>query len=871
MNYCSKQKEKVIEELKSHIEVGLSEENYNISLEKHGENVLKEGKRDSLIKKFFMQFKDFMVIILLLAATISFFVSYLEGEPEIFDPLIILAIVVLNALLGLVQESRAEKALDALKKMTSPHALVVRNGIKEQVSVSTLVPGDIVFLETGDIVPADGRLIFTKNLKVSESQLTGESVSVEKDENALVEIHDSIGEKINMIFSGSSVTYGRGKFIVTSTGMKTEVGKIAHLVLNDESPTTPLQKRLEETGKILGLGALGICAFIFLLGIFRGNPPFQMFMTSVSLAVAAIPEGLPAIVTIMLAIGVQKMARENAVIRKLPVVETLGSATVICSDKTGTLTQNKMTVVEFGNKKGILKNGRSELKDKILEIGVLCNDCYINNDDIVGEATEKAIYTSGFAHDIDGEQLKIERPRVDEIPFDSKRKLMSTIHEMDNKYFVATKGAPDVLLDCCSFFYEDGNIRPLTANDKMEIAKVNMSMAKKALRVIGVAYKHMDLLPKKITPSHIEDSLIFVGLIGMIDPPRKEVKEAVKICKKAGIRPVMITGDHGITARAIGENIGIGTTTSKVMTGQMLKEIDVDELAKIIYKYSIFARVSPSDKMKIVRAFQKNGEIVAMTGDGVNDAPALKIADIGCAMGISGTEVAKSASVMVLADDNFNTIVNAVSLGRGIYSNIKKAVHFLLSSNIGEIITILVAILFGFPTPLLPIHLLWVNLVTDSLPAIALGLDPTEKDIMDRPPMKNERNLFTGGLLTQIIVEGMMIGMLSLIAFGIGFVLIGGLSIGRTMAFATLSISQLFHAFNMRSHRSIFTVNILSNPYLIGAFFMGIFLQMVVIMTPIHIIFDVIPLSLKEWSIVFLLSFMPILIVELEKLLNKEE
>lgn len=875
MTWHNKKWVEVIDTLKSNEEYGLSYKQVKEVQAQYGKNKLSEKKRTSIIVRFFMQFNDFMIFILLLAAVVSFIVSFVQGEYDFLDPIIILIIVSLNAILGLVQENKAEKSLEALKNMSAPQAKVIRSGQVEEISTEELVPGDIILLESGDYVPADARLISSFNLKIEESALTGESIAIEKDPNVIVAENATIGDRFNMVFSGTSVSYGRAKAIVTATGMDTQMGHIADLILKDDSPDTPLQKKLENTGKLLGILAIIICIVIFLMGIFRGVSVFTMFMTSVSLAVAAIPEGLPAIVTIMLAIGVQRMAKRKAVIRKLPAVETLGSANIICSDKTGTLTQNKMKVVEVCSTNEVLGFDDPQ-KALILTYGSLCNDTilqYIDGDVTTqGDPTETAMVLAAYQQKIIKTVIDKEYKRIGEIPFDSKRKLMSTVHEKDKEYIVITKGAPDVLLHKCTHYYDKGKVVPLTAGSKKDITLQNEKMANKALRVLGVAYKIEGKKPISFGIDTIESGLVFLGLVGIIDPPREEVKGAVKTCKEAGIRPVMITGDHVITAKAIALKIGIMEKDGRAITGQELSKLDQDELSQIIEDYSVFARVSPEHKVRIVKAFQKRGNIVAMTGDGVNDAPALKSADIGCAMGITGTDVAKGAADMVLLDDNFATIVEAVREGRGIYSNIKKAIHFLLSSNVGEIITIFLALLLGWSTPLLAIHLLWVNLVTDSLPAIALGLDPADEDVMKRKPYSAKNNFFSDGLWLRIAIEGCMIGLLSIIAFGIGTVYFdtaGSYIVGRTMAFATLSISQLVHAFNVRTEKSIFTTNIFQNIYLIGAFFIGVILQIIVISLPnLSNAFRVVPLQINQWCIVFILSLVPILIVELEKKLT---
>ncbi len=845
---------------------GLSEKEAALRLRSHGRNKLAEKKKPSLALRFFAQLNDFMILILLGAAAVSFLAGFFRGESDFIDPIIILMIVVLNAILGLVQESRAEKALEALKKMSAPWVRVFRDGRLEEVAAETLVPGDKILLEAGDMIPADARLIESHSLKVEESALTGESLPVEKDADIVLSSQQTLGDRRNLVYFGSSVVYGRAVAIVTETGMNTEVGKIAHMIMSDKQDATNLQKRLDRTGQILGIGAMGICVIIFFMGLIRHYPPFDMFMTAVSLAVAAIPEGLPAIVTIMLAIGVMRMARRNAVIRKLPAVETLGSATVICTDKTGTLTQNKMKVVEVADCNGSLE-ARSDTRKTILEYGTLCNDTYTGEKDLIGDPTEKAFVYAAESLGMRKLDLDLAKPRMGEIPFDSKRKLMSTVHKEGNGFLMITKGAPEVLIERCNSCLDNGRVKPLSSGYRRQIVESNNAMADKALRVIAVSYKLMESLPAHIDTDQ-EDGLVFLGLVGLVDPPREEVYDAVKTCRGAGIETVMITGDHVKTALALAQKVGITGKSGKAMTGEELNQLSQDELCQRIDDYRVFARVSPEHKVRIVKAFQSRGEIVAMTGDGVNDAPALKSADIGCAMGINGTEVAKGASDMVLTDDNFATIVEAVREGRGIYDNIKKSVHFLLSSNIGEIITIFVAMLLGWGAPLFAIHLLWVNLITDSLPAIALGLDPVDSDAMRRKPCTHN-NLFADGLWQRIGLEGLMIGFLSLTAFGIGNYYFNE-EVARTMVFATLSISQLVHAFNMRSEKSVFALNLLDNIYLIGAFAVGLALQVAVItIQPMSASFKVVELNNIQWIIVGALSIVPLVVVEIQKFVTR--
>ena len=809
-----------------------------------GLNVISGPKPKPLIFRFFAQFNDFMILILLSAAAISLAMSLVSGDRDYLDPAIILVIVVLNAILGLVQEYKAERSLKALQDLSMPEAVVLRDGKPLKTSTDDLVVGDIILLEAGDYVPADARVIESVNLRLEESMLTGESLPVEKNEKLLFTEDTALGDRKNMVFSGTSVVYGHARAVVTSTGMNTEMGRIAHMIISQDAPQTPLQRRLEKTGRILGIGALAICAAIFLMGILRSISPYTMFMTSVSLAVAAIPEGLPAIVTIMLAIGVQRMARSNAIIRKLPAVETLGSATVICSDKTGTLTQNKMKVVEVCGAD----------RKKIVKLAALCS----NASATIGDPTEVALVQGAENMGISLENYK----RVAELPFDSDRKRMSVV-VFDKEYTQITKGAPDILMELCSHYEENGVVKEFSSAARKAYAAQNAAMAEKALRVLAVAQR-------SYTDKIEENNLILTGLVGMIDPPRPEVMDAVATCKAAGIRPVMITGDHILTAKAIAKQVGILQSGAAAITGRQLNDMSQSDLAENIHHYSVFARVSPDHKVRIVQALQKNGEVVAMTGDGVNDAPALKAADIGCAMGQSGTDVAKAAADMVLTDDNFATIVKAVKEGRGIYNNIRKAVHFLLSSNIGEIFTIFSAILMGWHTPLLAIHLLWVNLVTDSLPAIALGLDPAEKNTMKKKPYDSRKSIFSDGMWIRIALEGLMIGSLALIAYGVGLVFFESYVVARTMCFMTLSIAQLFHAFNMRTQASLFSINPFSNRYLVGALFAGILLQTGVASIPaLAAIFRVVPLGMEQWGIVFGLSIMPIVLVEAQKLWNR--
>lgn len=864
--------EETLKELGVFMDQGLSAKEAKNRQQTYGMNILTAKKGKNLFIKFLEQFADFMIIILILAAIVSFFVSYLKGEPDFVDPVIILLIIIVNATLGVIQEAKAEKALEALKKMSAQTAHVLREGNVSVIDSAGLVPGDIILLETGAFVPADARLITSVNLKTEESSLTGESHPVEKNADAILKPETNLSDRINLVLATSAVTYGRGVAVVTETGMNTQVGHIAKLIMEDETPMTPLQKRLAKTGKVLGIAALIICAAIFMIGILKKLPVFDMFMTSVSLAVAAIPEGLPAIVTIMLSLGVQRMAKKNAVIRKLPAVETLGSATVICSDKTGTLTQNVMTVTHICSIHGE-EGMKGDFASFLLSHAALCNDAILRAEKsqvtLTGEPTEKALVLAAYHAGANKTELDKSYIRVHEIPFDSSRKLMTTVHKAaDHTYRSITKGAYDFMINRCTQYYQDGMQHPITGRDRQRLNQLNNSMTAQALRVIAVAYKNIPKSSAETDAKLLENDLTFIGLIGMIDPPREEVKEAVYLCRQAGIKPIMITGDHVLTAKAIAKELGILHEHEEAVTGDVLNRMSNEELSKNISRYSVFARVSPEHKVRIVKALQNHGEVVAMTGDGVNDAPALKAADIGCAMGIAGTDVAKNAADMILTDDNFATIVSAVKEGRGIYDNIIKAVHFLLSSNIGEILTIFVAILFGLPTPLVAVQLLWVNLVTDSLPAISLGVEPAAKDIMKKKPVSPSKGMFADGLALKIIAEGFMIGSLALLAFAAG-IRECNLITARTMAFAVLSLSQLFHAFNMRSEHSLSEIGLFTNRKLCYSFLICAFLQISVIsFAPLARVFQVIPLSARQWAFTLFLSFVPVIVVELQKKLN---
>ena len=846
-------------------ETGLSQEDAALRLLKYGANELHAGKQKSVWQIFLGQFADFLVLILILAAVIS----ACTGDVE--SMIVILAVITMNAILGTVQTVKASASLDSLKQMSAPTAKVLRDGQIVQIPGREVVPGDVVILEAGDSVCADGRLLECASLKCAESALTGESLPVEKDTEPLSG-ETALGDRKNMVFSGSFVTYGRGRFLVTATGMDTEMGKIAQLLKNTEERKTPLQVSLDQFGRKLSIIILVICAVLFGVSVlWRHENVMNAFLFAVALAVAAIPEALSSIVTIVLSFGTRKMAKENAIIRHLQAVEGLGSVSVICSDKTGTLTQNRMKVTRLAAiGKGLEQD--EEKRRFILTLFTLCNDVKRQGTKIIGEPTEKALAEAAEEGGVSLKGLWEEMPRIGEVPFSSERKLMTTVHPSGGKWISVTKGAPDILFEKCAYCLDGGRQAVFDGRRKSEARLKNGEMAANALRVVAVAFREWDEEPLFFTAEELERELVFAGMAGMMDPPRPEAQTAVEICQKAGIRPVMITGDHALTAQAIAAELGIYRAGDTVLTGQVLEQMSDEALERAAEDCTVFARVSPAHKVRIVKAFQKEGRVVAMTGDGVNDAPALKAADIGCAMGKNGTEVAKGAAEMILMGDNFATIVEAVREGRGIYENIRKAVHFLLSSNIGEIMTIFVAMCFGWATPLLPIQLLWVNLVTDSLPAIALGVDPADADSMEQPPRKGN-SLFSDGMVSRIALEGAMIGMLALLAFGIGHIYFDeerAYITGRTMAFAVLSLSQLIHAFNMRSEHSLFRISPLGNPMLLLALFIGCLMQIGVIMVlPLAEIFKVCPLNGTEWLIVGALALTPLPVVELEKLCDR--
>ena len=852
MNPFSLSQETVLKKLETTTD-GLSSKSAKERLQKFGPNELAAPKKESLLQRFFAQFQDFMIVVLLCAAAVSFLLSLMEGHADYADPVIILLVVTLNAVLGVIQEAKAEHSLEALKKLSAPHANVLRDGSRKNIPSSELVPGDIIFLEAGNMVPADARLLKTTGLKSDESSLTGESTAVEKNSGKTFPENTPLGDRTNMVYSSSIISAGHGTAVVTATGMNTEVGKIASMILESEASETPLQKRLAEAGKILALMVLGICVVLFFIGIFQGIPMISMFMTAVSLAVASIPESLPSVVTIMLSLGVQRMVKQNAIIRKLPAVETLGSATYICSDKTGTLTQNHMTVTKT------CTVSEPEQLPSMAHMALLCSNVTIEKDTVSGEATEKALAEYALREGNPTAFLK-DYPRIYEIPFDSTRKCMTTVHQMPDKehLLVITKGGFDVLLNKCRISSSKQSSTKLTHD----------TMTKEALRVLALAYKIIPANTGRLSED-LEHDLTLYGLFGLMDPPRPEAALAVQQCLNAGITPVMITGDHKNTACAIAGKLGILRNGNSAMTGAELDALSDKELQNVINNYTVFARVSPEHKVRIVKALQGRGEIVAMSGDGTNDAPALKTADIGCAMGLSGTDVAKNASDMILMDDNFATIVAAVKDGRGIYEKIRKAIQFLLSCNIGEIITIFLAILFRMPSPLAAVQLLWVNLITDSLPAIALGMEPPEQDVMKRPPVSPKEGLFTGSLIFSIATEGILIGALTLFSYVVGMKHLGN---GSTMAFAVLSFSQLFHAYNMRSRHSLFQVGFFSNKVMNLSFIVCAILQLLVITHPwLQGVFEVSALTVPQWLVVISCSIAPVFFMELQKHVAKSD
>ena len=849
---------------------GLSSQEAASRLEKYGANTLQEGKKKTLLEKFVDQFKDFMILVLLVAAVVSMFAH--QGDPDPTDAIIILAVVLLNAVLGVFQESKAEEAIEALKKMASPVASVLRDGHVEHIKGEDIVVGDVVILEAGDVVPADMRLFEVNTVKIEESALTGESVPVDKDLVIPAGDEVGIGDRTNMAFSSTNVTYGRAVGVVTSTGMNTEVGKIANMLANTEEGKTPLQENQDALGKWLTIMILVIAVIIFLVGMLRGNEWTHMLLTAIAIAVAAIPEGLPAISTIILALGTQKMAQRNAIVRKLPAVETLGGVEIICSDKTGTLTLNQMTVEKMVYDNEIHDASEEISKDNIaLRVMNLANDTKISQDNsLLGDPTETAMVQYGLDKNYDIREELVNIPRIAEVPFDSTRKLMTTIHQLeDGKYLVATKGAPDMLLDRVTKIEKHGEVSAFTEDDRTTLMKLNKEMATQALRVLAMAYKVIDTLPETVDTDSIEHDLIFAGLVGMIDPERKEAAAAIKVAQSAGIRTIMITGDHRDTAQAIAKRLGILRPDQEdgVLTGGELNDISDEELERTVETYSVYARVSPEHKVRIVKAWQKNGKVVSMTGDGVNDAPSLKQADIGVGMGITGTEVSKGASDMVLADDNFETIVVAVEEGRKVFANIQKAVQYLLSANFGEVMTMFVATMAGWSI-LEPIHILWINLVTDVFPAIALGLEEAEADIMNHPPRGKGSNFLSNGVLPSIFYQGFFEGGITLFVFWYATHIANwGNPVGETMAFATLGLIQLFHAFNVKSvYKSLGTVGAFKNKLFNYAILVSAVMLLSVMVIPgLTTVFDVAILTAEQWLFVVGAAFSIVPIVEIAK------
>ena len=865
MTHYSQKYEEVLKSLDTDGVKGLAEKEAIARKEKYGENKLREKKKKTTIQRFAEQFKDAMILILIAAAIVSFVVICVEKNwGELFEPALIILIVILNAIMGVYQEGKAEKALDALKSMSAPRARVIRDGAEKVVDAKDLVPGDIIRLEAGDFVPADSRLIHSAGLKSEESALTGESVPSEKDYMAEVEEGAPIGDRNNMVYSGCSITYGTGTAAVTATGMDTEMGKIANLLDSEESNQTPLQQKLAQLGKYLGIMALAACGVVFVVGISNGIPVLEIFMTAVSLAVSAIPEGLPAIVTIVLSIGVQRMVKKNALIRKLPAVETLGSASIICSDKTGTLTQNRMTLTKAywdgENDTEEITDNNSENIKKLLMYGTLCCDGTVifkgDEEQHIGDPTETSIVLAAHKNGMPKDELNKKYPRIAEIPFDSDRKLMTTVNQIDGKNIVIVKGAFDMMAKRC------------ISGDLQTAKKFTEAMSENALRVLAVAYKEIETVPENPTSEELENGLTFMGLVGMIDPPRPEAKAAVAVCRKAGIKPVMITGDHVVTASAIAKEIGIFLEGDRAITGAELDAMTDRELDEQVESISVYARVSPENKIRIVKAWQRKGQVVSMTGDGVNDAPALKAADIGCAMGITGTDVAKGAADMTLTDDNFATIVDAVKEGRGIYANIKKVVGFLLGTNIGEVITVFVAMLLWHKTPFLSMQLLWINLVTDSLPAIALGMEDVEADVMDRKPKPKDEGIFANGLGIRIVLQGVMFAILALVGFRLGESVTGTLAGGQTMAFMVLALSQTVQAYNMRSEHSLFRTGFFTNKTLNWAVLASILMMCLVLFTPLKVAFGLVTLPAKLYLIALGLILVPLVVMELSKALG---
>lgn len=854
--------ETVVHQLASSFQQGLNDEQVARLRSRYGENRLREKQKKTNWQRFLDQFRDVMILILIAAAMLSFVIACVEGNPQaFFEPVLILLIVIMNAVMGMLQESKAEKALDALKNMSAPHARVIRNGAEQVIDAAELVPGDIIRLEAGDFVPADARLIRSVRLKSEESALTGESVPSDKDAGLIVAKDAPLGDRGNMVFSGCTITYGTATAVVTATGMDTEMGKIANLLDNEEESQTPLKLKLAQLGRYLGLLALAACAVIFVIGLCNRLPPLEIFMTAVSLAVSAIPEGLPSIVTIVLAIGVQRMVKKNAIIRRLPAVETLGSASVICSDKTGTLTQNRMTLVKAyvdgaSTAEDISAQNSRKVRD-LLRFATLCCDGSVvfhgAQEQHIGDPTETAIVLAAHRNGMPKDELNRQCPRLAEIPFDSDRKLMTTVNRMNGRTIVIVKGAFDIMASRC------------LRGDIGHAKKINDEMSANALRVLAVAYKEIDEVPANPTPETLENGLNLMGLLGMIDPPRPEAMAAVATCRKAGIRPVMITGDHVVTACAIARKLGILQQGDRAITGAELDAMTDSELDRQVEKISVYARVSPENKIRIVKAWQRKDQVVAMTGDGVNDAPALKAADIGCAMGITGTDVARGAADMTLTDDNFATIVDAVREGRGIYANMKKVVGYLLGTNIGEVIAVFMAMILWHKSPLMSMQLLWINLVTDSLPAVALGMEAVEEDVMEKKPRPKAEGLFARGYGIRIALQGLMFGMLALIAFRLGEKLTGRLAGGQTIAFMVLALSQVIQAFNMRSEHSLFKIGPFSNRKLNVAALVSVLMVALVLFTPLSAAFELIALPATAYLIGLGLTLIPLVVMEISK------
>ena len=852
----------VLDTLDTDPDQGLSQGEGARRLAGYGENKLEKAKPPGLFRQVLAQLRDPMILVLLAAAALSFFAG---GGQDWLDTAIILLIVVFNTVISVSQEDNARKALEALEKLAAPRARVLREGVERRLESTHLVPGDILLLEAGDYVPADGRILWAAGLQTDESAMTGESLPVHKRAGDGLPPDTPLAERKNMVIGGTVVTGGRAKVVVTATGMQTEMGKIAGLLLRQGQGETPLQRKMKEVSRVLSLVCVGVCAVMFGVGMLQHRDILDMFLTAVALAVAAIPEGLPAIVTIVLAVGVGRMARRNAIIKRLPAVETLGCASVICSDKTGTLTKNQMTVLEVWTP-------APALRDRALTLGTLCGDAQEGPGGYIGDPTETAIAQAAAQAGLEKAALERDMPRRGEAPFDSVRKRMATCHALPNgEALVAVKGAPEAVLARCTHLLGAQGPRPLTDGDRRRIAQVGGDLAGQALRVLAVAQRLQPALPKSMAAEGLEAELTFVGLIGMMDPPRPEVRQAVDRCAGAGIRPVMITGDHKDTAVAIAKQLNIYRPGDKAIDGAGLDFLPQETLEEEIEAFSVYARVTPEHKMRIVQAWQRRGHVVAMTGDGVNDAPALKAADIGCAMGKTGTDVAKGAADMILTDDNFATVVAAVEQGRGIYANIRKAIHYLLSCNIGEILTIFLATLLPVSqAPLSPVQLLWLNLVTDSLPALALGMEPVEKTAMTQPPRGKEEPLFSRAFSRRLAWQGALVGGITLLAYGLGFHLTGTFAVANTMAFATLTFSQLFHAFDVRSETTpLFRLGVLSNKAMNKAFLAGAALQAAVLLAPpLQGAFSVVPLALEQWGMVLALALTPLVVCEAAKLLR---